>query len=229
MKRRGPDEKPRRRWSDADNDAMRRLIGAGMSRRDVANILQRSEGAVRIQANKLGLHFDEEARRERMKASAKRNWKDPAYRAKVAAGVSASFTPERRAALSERCTRLKLWEGGQAVLNSDQQAALRRAVAARATILKLHQQRLAWCPPDYLPAYRQLSKRMPAAEAKAQILARIEADAERELMAEAARHDWPASFVDLLRRTRAGTVEIVERAAIVRPDHVHPLLEGQAA
>lgn len=210
---RGPDTQPRRSWTDADNDQLRRLMAEGLSRRDVAAAAGRSEGAIRIQCNKLDLKFCPIAAKRRAREAMVAIRQSPEYRAKLSAGVRAAFSDEHRATLSARCHRLRLWERGQAVLATDPEAAQRRADKARVNMAKHRRDVLAWCPEPYRDTYRG-----NAAEAKRVTLDQIAADAERQLQEEAARNGWPASFVDLLRRVRSGEAKLVEVQPMRRAD-----------
>lgn len=222
-RRRGPDAQPRRAWTDADCLQLCALVDSGLSRREVAAAAGRTEGSVRIQMRKLELQFCPVAARARAVAAMAVIRQTPEYRAKVGAAIRAGFTDEHRATLSNRCRDLKLWQRGQAVLASDPAAAERRAVKARENMRAYHHQALAWCPAEYRDAYRRAAVKLrSAAAARAHIEAQIAMDAERALAAEAAANGWSPAFVALLRRVRAGQVEVIERGPMRRAATVLP-------
>jgi hypothetical protein len=90
-----------------------------------------------------------------------------ALRARVRA---MNITPEKRARTAEHAKRIGLHAIGQRTANSPESIA-KRAAASVST-------KLAWCPPHLREQYRHLLyvKRIPAAEARAMILAQEAAE-----------------------------------------------------
>jgi hypothetical protein len=157
---RGLDKKSRRPWSAADDAQLVALVGQGLSRRDVAALAGRSQGAVRIRAKKLNVQFCPERAKQRAREAMAAIRQSPEYRAKLSAGVKAAMTDERRAYHSERCTKLRLWERGQAVLATDAEAAKRRAEKASVNLRKHRLDAMAWCPPAYRDEYHVLASKL---------------------------------------------------------------------
>lgn len=178
--KRGPDLQPRRFWTEADNQQLRELMAAGLSRRDVAASLGRSENAVRMQCRKLGLVFCRLRARARIAAAMADVWQSLEYRAKVGEAVAATWTDERRAKQSQMSRERQLWKHGHAALAPDTEARARQKAAASAAMRAMRSQALAWCPMEYRDDYRFLQKSggYRAAEARVIIEAQIATDLE---------------------------------------------------
>jgi len=171
---------PSRRWTDADNDRLRALVADGLSRREVAASLGRSENAVRMQCRKLGLSFCRLRARARIAAAMADVWQSLEYRAKVGEAVAATWTDERRAKQSQMSRERQLWKHGHAALAPDTEARARQKAAASAAMKEMRKDALAWCPLEYRDDYRFLQKAAGyrAAEARAIIKAQIATDIE---------------------------------------------------
>lgn len=179
--KRGPDLLPRRPWTEADNEQLRALMAEGRSRREVAAALARSENAVRLQCRKLGLRFDETRARDRMRSAVAKAWTSPGYRERVGAKISASWTPERRAAQAVAARDRRLWTFGHAVLAEGGEARARQRCAAAAALRALRRKALAWCPLEYRDDYRLLKTAggYSAADARRLIEQQIDRDLRR--------------------------------------------------
>ena len=156
-------------------------MAEGLSRRDVAAGLKRSESAVRMQCHKLGLHFCPAKAKARANAAMALIWQTPEYRAKVSAGVSASWTADRRAGQADAARGRRLWEFGQAVLAAEGEPRKHQQRQAAAAMRALRKEALAWCPLEYRADYRllQTAGGYSAADARAMIEEQIARDLKR--------------------------------------------------
>jgi hypothetical protein len=122
--------------------------------------------------------------REAQKAGAKRALQvNPERLAALRERVRAmNVTPEKRARTADHARKIGLHAIGQRTANSPESIA-KRAASSVST-------KLAWCPPRLREQYRHLLyvKRIPAAEARAMILAQQDAD----IAAMRRRLEWAA-------------------------------------
>lgn len=216
---RGPETHGRRAWTNRDVDRLRAIIAGGGTYVDAVKALDRSINAVRKMGIELGLRVTPEARSRQQAALSAARWQDPAYRPRQSDGCKRGWAGNdaRREATSKRSKARGVMQKCAEKTRDRRSEISRKASANR---LKGY---LDWCPPEYREERRRLiySRHLRAAEADAIIRAKIEADKERSLEAEAARNGWSPAFVALLQKAAAGQVRLIERQPLARPEPQH--------
>jgi len=178
--------KPRHKWKPCDDDALRAMCERNCDWPIIAKRMGRTICSVRRRAQRLDLKLD--------------IFRDPK---RGAAKVAASYTPERRARYSDRCKRIKIWEGGHAVIAANPQINVEKGKA----VSRAKQAWWNWCPPQYRDQYRALTRsQFTAAEARAIVEAQIAKDA-RTPQPRPARD---TSFEAKLARVASGQARIYE-------------------